>query len=167
MDRIYGRHCLEREAAARSFFGEHDELRRRFLAVVDLVELDKAVECAGMDLRNGCRTVQTLKTRLKTRWREGAVLGGGGGGGGGGGLSKYTSKEVQQAVLRWQEQVRAAIADFKELLRDVLGRQRLEAGALQAAQEMEVSRGRAPPLTVRFAFPRMFEEVRGGRGPFR
>ena len=70
MDRIYGRHCLEREAAARAFFCEHDAFRRRFLAVVDVVELDKAVECAGMDLRTGCRSVQTLKTRLKTRWRE-------------------------------------------------------------------------------------------------
>ncbi|CAN0478911.1 unnamed protein product [Ectocarpus sp. 12 AP-2014] len=170
IDRLYGDQCLEREAAALSFFAEHDKLRRQFLAAVDLVELDKAVESEGLELRNGCRTVQTLKMRLKTRWREGTVLGtilgdssgsggSGGGGGGGGGLSRCTSKEVQQATLRWQEQIRAVITDHKELLREVLGRQRLEAGALQMAQQMEVPKGKAPPLSVRFAFPNMFDEV--------
>ncbi|CAN0199581.1 unnamed protein product [Pylaiella littoralis] len=171
IDRLYGDHCLEREAAARAFFDEHDTLRRRFQMAVDLVELDKAVESEGLELRNGCRTVQTIKMRLKSRWREGTVLGtglgdsaaSGGGygrsGGKGGGLSCCTSKEVQQATLRWQEQIKAVICDHKELLAEVLGRQRLEAGALQMAQEMEVPKGKAPPLIVRFAFPRMFEEV--------
>ncbi|CAM9621483.1 unnamed protein product [Ectocarpus sp. 8 AP-2014] len=166
IDRLYGDQCLEREAAARSFFAEHDNLRRQFLAAVDLVELDKAVESEGLELRNGCRTVQTLKMRLKSRWREGTVLGtilgdscGSGGNGGGGGLSRCTSKEVQQATLRWQEQIRAVITDHKELLREVLGRQQLEAGALQMAQQMEVPKGKAPPLSVRFAFPNMFDEV--------
>ncbi len=169
IDRLYGEHCLEREAAARAFFDEHDALRRRFQAAVDLVELDKAVESEGLELRNGCRAAQTLKMRLKSRWREGTVLGSilgdsdGGGGGRGGGLSRCTSKEVQQATLRWQEQIRAVIRDHKELLVEVLGRQRLEAGALQMAQEMEVPKGKAPALSVRFAFPRMFDEVRCGR----
>lgn len=172
IDRLYGDHCLEREATARSFFNEHDTLRRRFQMAVDLVELDKAVESEGLELRNGCRTVQTIKMRLKSRWREGTVLGtilsdsssssGGYGrsGGKGVGLSRCTSKEIQQATLRWQGQIKAVIRDHKELLAEVLGRQRLEAGALQMAQEMEVPKGKAPPLIVRFAFPRMFEEVR-------
>ena len=154
IDRVYGEHCLEREAVARAFFDEQDALRRRFLAAVDLVELDKAVECAGLELRNGCRAAQTLKARLKTRWQDQTVLAVGGGG-----LSRCTAREAQQATLRWQEQIRAIILDYKELLCDLLGRQRLEAGALQMAQEMELSKGKAPPLTVRFAFPGIFDEV--------
>lgn len=155
MDRLYGEHCRERETAARAFFEEQDVLRRRFQSAVDLVELEKAVECAGLEPRNGCRTVQTIKMRLKTRWREGTVLPNGGGG-----ISRCTSKEAQQATLRWKEQIRAAIADHKEMLRDMLGRQRLEAGALQMAQEMEVKKEGAPRLKVRFAFPMIFDEVR-------
>lgn len=155
IDRLYGEHCLEREAAARAFFDEQDVLRRRFYAAVDLVELDKAVECSGLELRNGFRMVQTLKMRLKTRWQQETVLQNGGGG-----ISRCTSKEAQQATLRWQEQIKVVIADHKELLRDLLGRQRLEAGSLQMAQEMEVPKGNAPPLRVRFAFPRIFDEVK-------
>lgn len=152
-DRLYGMHCLEREVAARSFFREQDFLRRRFQAAVDLVELDKAVECSGLELRSGCRTVQTIKMRLKTRWRQGIVLPNGGG------LSRCTTKEAHQAEQKWQEQVRIVIADHRELLGELMGRQRLEAGALQMSQKMEVAKGSAPLLQIRFAFPRMFEEV--------
>lgn len=155
-DRLYGAHCLEREAAARAFFEEQDLLRRRFQAAVDLVELDKAVEIAGLELRSGCRMAQTLKMRLKTRWREGGVLQHNGNSNE---ISRCTSKEAHQAAQRRQEQVRHVIADHKELLREVLGRQRLEAGALQMSQEMEVPKGSAPLLQVRSAFPRMFDEV--------
>lgn len=151
IDRMYAEHCLEREAVARVFFDEQDAFRRRFLAAVDLVELDKAVECAGLELRNGCRAAQTLKSRLKIRWREATVLPGG--------SSRSTGREAHQATLRWQEQIRVVIAEFKDLLGDILGRQELEAGALQMAQEMEVPKGKAPKLKVRFAFPGIFKEV--------
>lgn len=152
-DRLYGTHCLEREVAARSFFCEQDLLRRRFQAAVDLVELDKAVECSGLELRSGCRTVQTIKMRLKTRWKEGVVLPNGRG------LSRCTTKEANQAEQKWQEQVRSVVADHQELLGELMGRQRLEAGALQMSQKMEVPKGSAPLLQIRFAFPRMFQEV--------
>lgn len=154
IDRLYGEHCLEREAVARAFFDEQDGFRRRFLAAVDLVELDKAVECAGLELRNGCRAAQTLKSRLKIRWREATVLPCGAGG-----LSRCTGREAHQATLRWQDQIRVVIAEYKDLLGDILGRQELEAGALQIAQEMEVPKGKAPKLEVRFAFPGIFDEV--------
>lgn len=151
IDRLYAEHCLEREVVARVFFDEQDAFRRRFLAAVDLVELDKAVECAGLELRNGCRAAQTLKSRLKIRWREATVLPGG--------SSRPTGREAHQATLRWQEQIRVVIAEHKDLLGDILGRQELEAGALQIAQEMEVAKGKAPKLEVRFAFPGIFNEV--------
>lgn len=151
-DRLYGTHCLEREIAARSFFREQDLLRRRFQAAVDLVELDKAVECANLELRSGCRTVQAIKMRLKSRWREGVVLPNAGG------LARCTNKS-HQTEQKWQEQLKIVIADHQELLQELIGRQKLEAGALQMSQKMEISKGSAPLLQVRFAFPRMFEEV--------
>lgn len=153
-DRLYGIHCLEREVVARCFFREQDLLRRRFQAAVDVVELDRAVECSGLELRSGCRAVQSIKMRLKTRWKEGTMLPNAGG------LSRCTTKEANQAEQKWQEQVRNVIADHQELLVELMGRQRLEAGALQMSQMMEVPRGgSAPLLQVRFGFPRMFEEV--------
>lgn len=148
-DRMYSAHCLEREATARAFFQEQDVLRRRFQAAVDLLELDKAVESAGLGLRSGCRTVQTVKMRLKSGWKDAA----------GNGVHRCTSKEAHQASQRFQEQMRHVISDHKELLQEMLGRQRLEAGALQMSQEMEVPKGSAPLLEVRCAFPGMFGEV--------
>lgn len=149
-DRLYSAHCLEREAAARVFFEEQDQLRRRFQSAVDVLELDNAVESAGLGLRSGCRTAQTIKMRLKSSWKEACRSNE---------VHRCKSKEAHQATQRFQEQMRHVIRDHKELLREVLGRQRLEASALQMSQEMEVTKGSAPLLQVRSAFPGMFEEV--------
>ncbi|CAM9814987.1 unnamed protein product [Choristocarpus tenellus] len=69
-------------------------------------------------------------------------------------VSSVATREAERTAQQQRDKV---IAEHKELLKELLRRQSLEAEAMRMAHTMELTHGMAPAVTVHFAFPDLFK----------